>query len=72
MLVLTCMEQDDTSISEEVEREISDLLERNRDVNGIFSIGNKLFEFETCEEISFASERVTLGPSWVRCMSYLS
>ena len=63
MLVLTCMEQDDTSISEEVEREINDLVERNRaandvGLNGITIKGRYFCNFDTCTEMELRKVEV--------------
>ena len=54
-------EQDGTSISEEVKREINDLVERNREANEI-TFKDNLFEYKTCERIDLSRVRV-------RCMS---
>ncbi len=66
MLVLTCTEQGDTKfkISEEVKREINDLVDRNREASGIFAVNGNLFVSTTCVEID-------LRYIIVRCVSFL-
>jgi hypothetical protein len=70
LLVLTCTEQGDTSISEEVKREINDLVDRNREASGIFAVNGKLVDVETCVEISLTRVE-SLSRDGVRCISFL-
>jgi hypothetical protein len=80
LLVLTCTVQAGTGISEELKREILDILKRNslmivrREINDFVECNNrevtaidikgKRFNFETCENIDLCREVV-------RCMSRL-